>query len=81
MLRFCRSHLAIPQHPSQADRLHPSKSYPTIARQLLSPKLNVEPQSITLKTQVRTPAEFLALSNMITFTPGTLTLEITRPAR
>jgi multisubunit Na+/H+ antiporter MnhE subunit len=48
----------------------------TIARQLLSPKLDVEPQSITLKTQVRTPAEILALSNMITFTPGTLTLDL-----
>jgi len=48
----------------------------TIARQVLSPKINVESETIELETSVETPIEVLALSNLITFTPGTLALEV-----
>lgn len=48
----------------------------TIARQVLSPRLDIEPETIELPTEVESPGEILALSNLITFTPGTLTLEI-----
>jgi multicomponent Na+:H+ antiporter subunit E len=48
----------------------------TIARQVLSPRLEIEPEIIEIDTKVKSPLEVLALSNLITFTPGTLTLEI-----
>jgi len=48
----------------------------TIARQVLSPKIDIKPETIELETKVESPAEVLALSNMITFTPGTLALEV-----
>jgi multicomponent Na+:H+ antiporter subunit E len=48
----------------------------TIARQVLSPRLEIEPEIIEIDTRVKSPLEVLALSNLITFTPGTLTLEI-----
>lgn len=48
----------------------------TIARQVLSPRLDIDPEVIEMKTGVKTPLEVLALSNLITFTPGSLTLEI-----
>lgn len=47
-----------------------------LARQLLSPRLEFSPEVIEIDTQVTSPAEILALSNMITFTPGTLTLDV-----
>ncbi|MDF1850866.1 MAG: Na+/H+ antiporter subunit E [Verrucomicrobiales bacterium] len=48
----------------------------TIARQVLSPKLEIEPESITLDTKVEKPSEILTLANLITFTPGTLVLDV-----
>ena len=48
----------------------------TIARQVLSPKLDIQPETIEMETKVESPAEVLALSNLITFTPGTLALEV-----
>ena len=48
----------------------------TIARQLLSRDLQIDPEVIEMETEARTQVEMLALSNLITFTPGTLTLEI-----
>jgi len=47
-----------------------------LAKQLLTPGLKLEPQVIRLETKVESPLEVLALSNMITFTPGTLTLDL-----
>lgn len=48
----------------------------TIARQVLSPKIDLEASVVTRKTRVRTPAEILALSNLIGFTPGSLVIEL-----
>ena len=47
-----------------------------LAKQLLSPRLDFKPEVIEIETWVESPAEILALSNMITFTPGTLTLDV-----
>ena len=47
-----------------------------LARQLLSPRLSLKSEIIEIETDVSSPAEILALSNMITSIPGTLTLEI-----
>ncbi len=48
----------------------------TIARQVLSPRLEIEPETIEIETGVESPLEVLALSNLITFTPGTLALQV-----
>lgn len=48
----------------------------TIARQVLSPRLEIEPETIELDSQVERPSEILALANLITFTPGTLVLDV-----
>lgn len=48
----------------------------TIARQVLSPKLSIHPETIELDSKVEKPAEILTLANLITFTPGTLVLDI-----
>lgn len=47
-----------------------------IARLLLTPKMKVSPGTVEIPTEVRSPVEILVLSNLITFTPGTLTLDI-----
>ncbi len=47
-----------------------------LARQLVTPGLRIDPQVIEIDTKVESPAEILALANLITFTPGTLTLDI-----
>lgn len=47
-----------------------------IAKLLLSPKMEIAPGTIDIPTEVESPGEILALSNLITFTPGTLALEI-----
>ncbi|MBL9155610.1 MAG: Na+/H+ antiporter subunit E [Verrucomicrobiales bacterium] len=46
-----------------------------IARQVLSPRLEVRPETVVIPTEAREPYEVLALSNLITFTPGTLVLD------
>jgi multicomponent Na+:H+ antiporter subunit E len=48
----------------------------TIAKQVLSPNLTINPEIIVIDTKVETPLEILALANLITFTPGTLVLGI-----
>ena len=48
----------------------------TIAKQVLSPRLSIQPEIIELDTKVETPLEILTLANLITFTPGTLVLGI-----
>lgn len=53
----------------------------TIAKQVMSPKMDIHPETIEMETQVEKPVEVLALSNMITFTPGTLTLQVDPGAR
>lgn len=52
------------------------KANATIARQVLSPKIDVHPETIEIPTKVESDLEILALSNLITFTPGTLTVSI-----
>lgn len=47
-----------------------------IARQVLSPRMKIDPETIEMETSVESPLEVLALSNLITFTPGTLALEV-----
>jgi multicomponent Na+:H+ antiporter subunit E len=48
----------------------------TIAKQVLSPDLKINPGIIVLDTKVEKPLEILTLANLITFTPGTLVLGI-----
>lgn len=48
----------------------------TIAKQVLSPKVEIHPEIIVLDTEVEKPLEILTLANLITFTPGTLVLGI-----
>lgn len=48
----------------------------SLARQLVSPKMKLEPDIIEIDTRAYSPAEILALSNMITSIPGTLTLDV-----
>ena len=53
-----------------------AKANVTLAKQLLSPRMELEPEIIEIDTRSRTPLEILALSNMITSIPGTLTLDV-----
>ena len=48
-----------------------------IARQVLSRNPEQNPGVLSLKTEATSPAEVLALSNLLTFTPGTLVLDVT----
>ncbi len=48
----------------------------TIAKQVLSPKLDIEPEAIEIDSKVEKPSEILSLANLITFTPGTLVLDV-----
>ncbi|MEM9478685.1 MAG: Na+/H+ antiporter subunit E [Verrucomicrobiota bacterium] len=47
-----------------------------LAKQVLSPRMELEPETIEIDTKVESDLEILALSNMITFTPGSLTLDL-----
>ena len=47
-----------------------------IARQVLSPRLRIRPETIEIETRASEPVEILALSNLVSFTPGTLALDI-----
>lgn len=53
-----------------------AKANLVIARQVLSPRLRIRPEIIEIETQASEPVEILALSNLVSFTPGTLALEI-----
>lgn len=48
----------------------------TIAKQVLSSDPGISPEIIVIDTEVEKPVEVLALANMISFTPGTIALEI-----
>lgn len=48
----------------------------SVAKDVLSPHPRIDPETIELETKVETPLEILALSNLITFTPGTLALDV-----
>ena len=52
------------------------KSNLSIARMVLSPRIHIQPETITLETRAESPLEMLMLANLITFTPGTLLLHI-----
>lgn len=47
-----------------------------LARQLQPPRMELNPEFFEIDTEANTPVEIPALSNMITSTPGTLTLDI-----
>ncbi|WP_048602628.1 Na+/H+ antiporter subunit E [Rubeoparvulum massiliense] len=48
----------------------------TVAKQVLSPKLNIQPGIFALPTELTTEFEITLLANLITLTPGTLTVNI-----
>jgi multicomponent Na+:H+ antiporter subunit E len=48
----------------------------TIVQTVLSPKLDVTPAIIALPLDIETEAEITLLANMITLTPGTLSLDV-----
>jgi multicomponent Na+:H+ antiporter subunit E len=48
----------------------------TIVRTVLSPKLDVTPAIVALPLDIKTEAEITLLANMITLTPGTLSLDV-----
>lgn len=47
-----------------------------IAGKVLSRRPDIHPGTITIPTRVESPAEILAMSNLISFTPGTLLLNV-----
>ncbi len=47
-----------------------------VARDVLSPRIRVRPAVIAIPLRARTNAEITILANMISLTPGTLTLDI-----
>jgi multicomponent Na+:H+ antiporter subunit E len=48
----------------------------TIVRTVLSPRLDVTPAIVALPLDIDTDAEITLLANMITLTPGTLSLDV-----
>lgn len=49
-----------------------------VAREILTPGSGLAPGIVDLPLRCRTPAEIATFANLITLTPGTLTLEIER---
>jgi multicomponent Na+:H+ antiporter subunit E len=47
-----------------------------IALDILSPKLNMTPSIVAVPLDVKTDFEILLLANLVTLTPGTLSLEV-----
>jgi multicomponent Na+:H+ antiporter subunit E len=47
-----------------------------VARWVLSRKLNLKPAIVLVPTELESDFQLMLLSNMITLTPGTLTLEV-----
>ena len=47
-----------------------------IAGKVLSRRPSIHPGIVTMPTRVESPSEILAISNLISFTPGTLLLDI-----
>ena len=48
----------------------------SVARTVLSPRLDVRPGILAYSTKLRSDVALTVLANMITLTPGTLTLDI-----
>ena len=53
----------------------------TVALIVLSPRLRIRPAIVAYRTDLRSSAAITALANMITLTPGTLTIEISSDQR
>ncbi|HIF64902.1 MAG TPA: hypothetical protein EYG16_11660 [Deltaproteobacteria bacterium] len=49
-----------------------------VARIVLSPRLHIRPGLIAYRTELKTDLAITALANIITLTPGTLTLEVSK---
>ncbi len=47
-----------------------------VARRVLSPRLDINPGIVKVKTRLKTPVGRMILANSITLTPGTLTVDI-----
>ena len=47
-----------------------------VAYRALSPRLNVQPAVVAVPLDVKTDAEIMLLANLITLTPGTLSLDV-----
>ena len=47
-----------------------------VARRVLSPSLPINPGIVEVKTQLKSPMARMILTNSITLTPGTLTIDI-----
>ena len=52
------------------------KSNLDVATRVISPKLNINPGIVTVRTKLKSSMGRLLLANSITLTPGTLTVEI-----
>lgn len=52
-----------------------------VAREVATPGLNITPAIIRVPNNTRTNLETMLLANMITMTPGTLTLEVDPESR
>ena len=48
----------------------------SVARLVFSPRIDIKPGIVEIKTRLKTPLGRLALANSITLTPGTLVLDI-----
>ena len=46
-----------------------------VARMVLSPRLNFQSAAIRYRSQMKTPAELVLITNSITLTPGTLVMD------
>lgn len=49
-----------------------------VVRLVLAPRVNLKPGVIAMKLRVQKPAQIALLANLISLTPGTLTLEISK---
>ena len=50
----------------------------TVARIVLSPKVRIRPGIVAYHTRLRTDVGITTLANLITLTPGTLTLDLSK---
>lgn len=48
----------------------------SVVKQVLSPKLNIKPGIFALPTELKTRFEITTLANLISLTPGTLTVDV-----
>ncbi|MFN3595914.1 MAG: Na+/H+ antiporter subunit E [Rubricoccaceae bacterium] len=52
-----------------------------VAKDTLSPRMNVQPGIVAVPIEVRTDAEITVLANLISLTPGTLSLDVSADRR